>query len=466
MRHYRLLPVFLFLVLAAPPAVPLAAGASISISETEGAIPFTATAIDSGGVSQGSSVTIPVDNTPQPTVGSPGQAEGAEGSFEAVTDDGMLDLAVTCNGVEISGAPVDLFTDTGTYLDVSRVTGSDGHAQFQVPVKAYRFRVEYNGTQYWTEVITPIAHQSLAVEVPLEKLALMPTNDPLCERMDWSIEPEVSAYVSQSPPQQGLQVASTGSLIGILSQGVIAQTPQTKVYYFITDHLGTPRKMMDEAGAVVWSADYKPFGEVSSGVSTVQNNLRFPGQYFDQETGLHYNYHRYYHPRVGRYMTPDPIGLSGGINLFGYADNSPKKIYDPKGLASLVTDRDAGTTTFDPRPEDPSGESFTIETRVNVASDSLPGAQGAFTTPDVIPRNDIRSPAYGPAGAYIDTGDTRGRDIHGGGTRLPDPYLPRQGWAPTRGCTRGQNEEVQELNRKIKDFQQRYPGVLIPYTRR
>jgi RHS repeat-associated protein len=76
-----------------------------------------------------------------------------------------------------------------------------------------------------------------------------------------------------------------------------------------SDHLGTPQKMTDASGTVVWAADYKPFGETVSITGSATNNLRFTGQYFDQETGLHYNYFREYNSIIGRYVESDPMGI-------------------------------------------------------------------------------------------------------------------------------------------------------------
>jgi len=90
--------------------------------------------------------------------------------------------------------------------------------------------------------------------------------------------------------------------------------------------------MTDENGEVVWQADYLPFGEVNVTVDVVENQFRFPGQYFDAESGLHYNYHRYYDPRIGRYKRTDPIGMPGVVNLFTYVVNNPYRYIDPGKL--------------------------------------------------------------------------------------------------------------------------------------
>jgi len=63
----------------------------------------------------------------------------------------------------------------------------------------------------------------------------------------------------------------------------------------------------------------------------MMQNPRLPGQYYDQETGLHYNYFRYYDPGTGRYITSDPIGLQGGLNKYGYVNANPINSIDPNG---------------------------------------------------------------------------------------------------------------------------------------
>ena len=114
----------------------------------------------------------------------------------------------------------------------------------------------------------------------------------------------------------------------------LAKLEGANTYYYHNDHLGTPQKMTDASGVVRWSADYKPFGEVNITTNDITNNLRFPGQYFDVETGLHYNYFRDYNPVIGRYIESDPVGIKKGRNhLYAYVNNNPANKYDSYGLS-------------------------------------------------------------------------------------------------------------------------------------
>jgi RHS repeat-associated protein len=102
------------------------------------------------------------------------------------------------------------------------------------------------------------------------------------------------------------------------------------------------REITNAAGVLVWRADTtEPFGanmpnENPSSLGTFTYNPRFPGQYFDIETGLHYNYYRDYDPQTGRYIESDPIGLGGGANTYGYVEQNPTLRVDPDGHMSVV----------------------------------------------------------------------------------------------------------------------------------
>ena len=118
-----------------------------------------------------------------------------------------------------------------------------------------------------------------------------------------------------------------------------------RVWFYHCDHLGTPQEMSDQTGAIVWTAQYKAWGECKSenhvkrdiwDSEIITNNIRFQGQYFDEETGLHYNRYRYYSPYVGRFISKDPIGLLGGSNVYAYAPN-PIGWVDPLGLNKKLT---------------------------------------------------------------------------------------------------------------------------------
>lgn len=106
--------------------------------------------------------------------------------------------------------------------------------------------------------------------------------------------------------------------------------------YYHLDHLGTPVALTTSDGRIVWSADYDAFGKAVVRVSEATSHLRLPGQYWDDETGLHYNDRRYYDPETGRYLTEDPIGIQGGLNRYLYAEADPVNFSDPTGECLLV----------------------------------------------------------------------------------------------------------------------------------
>lgn len=132
-----------------------------------------------------------------------------------------------------------------------------------------------------------------------------------------------------------------------------ATTPPTLLSLEM-DHLGTPRVARTADGKVVWRWDSDGYGTTlpnedpdGNGIKTVIN-LRFPGQYYDVESGLHYNWHRYYSPKLGRYVQSDPIGIAGGINTYAYVAGNPISKIDPLGLTAIAFDPATGTLRVDP----------------------------------------------------------------------------------------------------------------------
>ena len=112
--------------------------------------------------------------------------------------------------------------------------------------------------------------------------------------------------------------------------------------YLMADHLNTPRFGYDDDKTLIWRWASDGFGnqvpneDVDADGYQVNMNVRFPGQYTDLESGLVYNWNRYYDPSTGRYVTSDPIGLSGGVNTYGYVGGNPLGYYDPTGLFFFV----------------------------------------------------------------------------------------------------------------------------------
>ncbi|WP_254051373.1 RHS repeat-associated core domain-containing protein [Stenotrophomonas sp. SAU14A_NAIMI4_5] len=257
------------------------------------------------------------------------------------------------------------------------------------------------------------------------------------------------------------------ALINVVAAGV------PELAYIQPDHLGTPRVVIDPVRDVAiweWSNKSEVFGDQApandpdgDGVA-FELALRFPGQQATDASGMFYNYQREYDPAVGRFSQSDPIGLMGGISTYGYVEGRPLIQVDPLGLDSIVTYQNLGITVY----FDSNGNVVKSWPSLStVAGNALPGAAGPYQSANVYP---VRGPykmnsrAYGP-NDILKTDDARGRWLHGGGSRLKDPLAPRQGWTPAVGCTRMQNEDIQELVDMVREAKDREPSKSIPYQR-
>jgi RHS repeat-associated protein len=112
-------------------------------------------------------------------------------------------------------------------------------------------------------------------------------------------------------------------------------------YFYHNDHLGTAQKITAVNGRVVWAAKNTSFGDADIQDDPIlENHLRFAGQYLDEETGLHYNWNRYYDPAIGRYLTTDPLGIQKEeVNLFLYVKANPIRNIDNTGLLTCGSGR-------------------------------------------------------------------------------------------------------------------------------
>ncbi len=124
-------------------------------------------------------------------------------------------------------------------------------------------------------------------------------------------------------------VYEPGSFVPMLR---IDDTPQGKVLSaYVTDALGTPMQLVNAHGDTAWQAQPHDWAATQNERGNTTQPIRFQGQWHDEESGLYYNRHRYYDPQQGRYISQDPIGLNGGMNLYGYVTN-PTGMVDPLGL--------------------------------------------------------------------------------------------------------------------------------------
>jgi RHS repeat-associated protein len=123
------------------------------------------------------------------------------------------------------------------------------------------------------------------------------------------------------------------------SFSALYRTKSTRFEFFIADQVGAPREVVNSTGDIVWRGTIAPYGSIlnESGLAR-RPTMRLPGQYADPETGLSYNGARYYDPTLGRYITPDPIGIDGSLDTYAYAGD-PLAVIDPWGLYIVALGR-------------------------------------------------------------------------------------------------------------------------------
>lgn len=277
------------------------------------------------------------------------------------------------------------------------------------------------------------------------------------------------------------------------------------VEYIHTDALGSPVAVTDSNRVLLEHTDYEPYGRVLN--HSVHDEPGYAGHVSDSGTGLSYMQQRYYDPQLGRFLSSDPwaVETARGLNFnrYQYVNSSPYKFKDWDGrcTGSLLSNNNGtclnGQFTSLSLPTRSVGPidsyssapkpmqivthmrskhtdlieygrvSETYPSGNDVSKRSRPGAAGPYESNDVYPTNgpyQNNPRAFGP-NDILKTDDGRGRWLHGGGTGLPDPGAPRQGWMPTYGCTRLQNEDIQDLVDRVRQFKIQNPQENVPYER-
>ncbi|WP_437739684.1 RHS repeat-associated core domain-containing protein [Sorangium sp. So ce1504] len=151
-----------------------------------------------------------------------------------------------------------------------------------------------------------------------------------CERAPHGEAPVVEERSYVTLPESVLPLAQRDGAAGALR-------------YFVHGVNGFPEALFEGDGSVATELEAGLYGDVPAEQAGI-TPLRFPGQYADEETGLHYNWHRYYDPEIGEYLSPEPIGLEGGLKAYAYVDSLPSEHVDIDGLVKCTLFRKDGST--------------------------------------------------------------------------------------------------------------------------
>ncbi|MFF0080855.1 putative T7SS-secreted protein [Streptomyces canus] len=211
------------------------------------------------------------------------------------------------------------------------------------------WRYEWDAEDRLTAVTTPdgarwrYRHDPLGRRIAKQRLA--PDSESVLEQVDFTWDGTTLCEQTTTSPSLPNPVTLTWDHQGLhpLSQTeriTTAEAPQQEIdsrfFAIVTDLVGTPTELIDESGDIAWRTRSTLWGTTAwAADSTAYTPLRFPGQYFDPETGLHYNYFRLYDPETARYITSDPLGLEPADNPTSYVHN-PHAWVDPLGLKPCV----------------------------------------------------------------------------------------------------------------------------------
>jgi RHS repeat-associated protein len=213
----------------------------------------------------------------------------------------------------------------------------------------WRYRYDALGRRIAKERLTADGTVAARVDFVWDGLTLAEQVDSAGRAFSWNFQPGTFR-----PATQAERVPA-----GDASQEWVDR----EFYAIVTDLVGTPTELVDLAGNLAWHAATTVWGDLlANRAARTSTPFRFPGQYHDPESGLHYNLHRYYDPLSGRYCSDDPLGLAGGPNPSAYVDN-PLRAIDPLGLTPSCTDP--------PRP--PDSPAYSVAYESELGPDDYPG---------------------------------------------------------------------------------------------